>query len=519
MDYLGVGPATMSQTKVQVRKKMPYIRQQEGVLPADNSHERQYLPAKPTQNKFARMHFLRGKVRIAGHFVHVEYMWLAAVEWLLSVMIYSSMDSVLNNTPDVSLFSVEGAVFSTMLVLSLTAVGLYNARQRNRLLGTFIHIVIAVVLCAITMLSLNMMLSEVTWSYPNMAFGVAVLASALMLVRTLFDRFIDGQVLQRNVLVLGTGKRAKRIEQLRRKADRRGFKLMGFLPTKSCQHCYVNPDKLLKLNSICEYALNHQVDEIVIALDDRRQGLPVNDLLDCRMSGIDVTDDLDFFEREASVIQLDLIQSGWLIRSGGFTNNFISFFLKRTVDIVVAVFLGILFLPVMLLTSLAIMIECGRKAPVFYSQKRVGRGGVEFTIYKFRSMCQDAEADGVAQWARNGDQRITRVGEFIRKYRIDEIPQIWNVLVGDMSLVGPRPERKEFVGSLSQLNEFYADRHRVAPGLTGWAQLCYPYGASEKDAIEKLKYDLYYIKNHGILLDLYILIQTVEIVLFKKGAR
>lgn len=498
---------------------MPYIRQQEGVVPADSTPESQDFTAIPSQNRFARIHFLRGKVRIAGHYVHVEYMWLAAIEWLLSSAIYSSMDSILNNTQSVAFLSLEGAVFSTMVVLSLTAMGLYNARQRNKLTDVFVHVIIAVILCAITMVALNLTLSEVAWSYSNMALGVMVLASALMVVRVLFERYVDGQLLRRNILVLGTGKRARRIEQLRRKADRRGFHLMGFLPTKSCQHCYVNPDKLVKLSSICEYALTHQVDEIVIALDDRRQGLPVSDLLDCRMSGIDVTDDLDFFEREASLVQLDLIQSGWLIRSQGFTNNIVSYYQKRTVDILVAALLGVVFLPVMLVTALAIMIECGRKAPVFYTQKRIGRGGKEFTIYKFRSMYQDAEADGVAKWARTGDQRITRVGEFIRKYRIDEIPQIWNVLVGDMSLVGPRPERKEFVGSLCQLNEFYADRHRVAPGLTGWAQLCYPYGASDKDSIEKLKYDLYYIKNHGILLDLYILIQTVEVVLFKKGAR
>ncbi len=498
---------------------MPYIRQQDGVFPTDSISDNQSPPSRTIQNKFARTRSFRGKVRIAGHFVHVEYMCLAAVEWLLSVAIYSGMDSVLHGSQPISFMSLNGAVFSTMIVLSLTAMGLYNARQRNRLLDVCIHVAVSVILCAVAMKMLNMALSEVTWSYSDIAFGVVALASALMVVRALFERYVDGQMLQRNILVLGTGKRARRIEQLRRKADKRGFKLMGFLPTKSCQHCFVNPDKLVKLNSICEYALAHQVDEIVIALDDRRQGLPVSDLLDCRMSGIDVTDDLDFFEREASVIQLDLIQSGWLIRSSGFTNNIVSHFLKRTVDILVAVVLGVIFLPVMLLTALAIMLECGRKAPVLYTQKRVGRGGAEFTIYKFRSMCQDAEADGVAKWALSGDQRITRVGAFIRKYRIDEIPQIWNVLVGDMSLVGPRPERKEFVGSLSELNEFYADRHRVAPGLTGWAQLCYPYGASEKDAIEKLKYDLYYIKNQGVLLDLYILIQTVEIVLFKKGAR
>jgi sugar transferase (PEP-CTERM system associated) len=346
-----------------------------------------------------------------------------------------------------------------------------------------------------------------------------VLATGLMVTRLVFERYVDGQLLRRNILVLGIGKRARRIEQLRRKSDRRGFNLVGFLPSKGCQHCYISSEKLIKLNSICDYALSNQVDEIVIALDDRRQGLPITDLLDCRMSGIEVTEDLDFFEREASVVQLDLIQSGWLIRSKGFTNNSLSHFLKRTLDVVVSAVLSLCFLPVLLLTAIAIKIECGWSAPIFYTQRRVGRGGSEFTIYKLRSMSQNAEADGVAQWAKADDSRVTRVGTFIRKYRIDEIPQIWNVLLGDMSLVGPRPERKEFVGSLSELSEYYSHRHRVAPGLTGWAQLCYPYGASDKDAMEKLKYDLYYIKNHGLFLDIYILMQTVEVVLFKKGAR
>lgn len=508
----------MTQTKVQFRKKSPFVRLPQEIEQPVIATEEQYLPPKPP-GKFARIPFLRGKVRVAGHYVHVVYLLLAAGEWLLSVLMCSLMTAVVSGSQTLLLFTPESMVFATSMVLSLAAMGLYDCRQRHQILDVFLHLAIACIGCA-TVLGLALWcLGALSWSVSQIAAAVTGLTLCLLGVRVLFERFVDGKLLRRNVLVLGTGKRARRIEQLRRKADRRGFNLLGFMPSKSCQHCYINPDKLVKLNSICEYALNNQVDEVVIALDDRRQGLPVTDLLDCRMSGIAVTEDLDFFEREACVVQLDLLQSGWLIHSRGFTNNYLSHLLKRALDIVVSAMLSLLFLPVLVITAIAIKIEGGWSAPIFYTQKRVGRGGEEFTIYKLRSMTPNAEADGVAKWAQAGDSRVTRVGSVIRKYRIDEIPQIWNVLMGDMSLVGPRPERKEFVGSLTQLNEYYADRHRVAPGLTGWAQLCYPYGASDRDAMEKLKYDLYYIKNHGFFLDLYILIQTVEVVLFKKGAR
>lgn len=508
----------MTQTKVQFRKKSPFIRLPDEIHKPESAAEDQQISPQ-VRSKFARIRFLRGKVRIAGHYVHVEYLWLAVVEWLLAVLVFSLMEVMVNGRQAVSMFTPESMVFATMMALSLTAMGLYDCRQRNKLLDVFLHIAIASVGCAGALALVLLYFGRLDWSLSQLAAGITGLTLCLLMVRILFEQHVDGKLLRRNILVLGTGKRARRIEQLRRKADRRGFNLLGFMPSKSCQHCYINPDKLVKLNNICEYALSNQVDEIVIALDDRRQGLPVTDLLDCRMSGIGITEDLDFFEREACVVQLDLLQSGWLIHSKGFTNNYLSHLLKRSLDIGVSALLSLLFLPVLILAAIAIKMECGWSAPIFYTQKRIGRGGEEFTIYKLRSMSQNAEANGVAQWAQADDSRVTRVGAVIRKYRIDEIPQIWNVLIGDMSLVGPRPERKEFVGSLSELSEYYADRHRVAPGLTGWAQLCYPYGASDKDAMEKLKYDLYYIKNHGFFLDLYILIQTVEVVLFKKGAR
>ncbi|GAB3100157.1 TIGR03013 family PEP-CTERM/XrtA system glycosyltransferase [Aestuariicella hydrocarbonica] len=508
----------MPQTKVQVREKItPELEQKDFFKPFVSESVSEEKPYQ--KRKFSRTQFLRGKFRVAGHYVHIEYIWLAMVEWALSFVAFSVMSSGLSVETSGLEFALEGIIFSSLIVISLAAMGLYDTRQRNSMFDVLLHVLASLILCIIFMVLLKVWLTDGRWPFSRILLGVSSLAAAFIGIRYFFDKYIDGRLLRRNVLVLGTGERAHKIERLRRKTDQRGFNLVGFVPSMSCQSYYVDPDKLLKVNNICEYCLAHDIDEVVIALDDRRHGNPSNDLLDCRMSGIRVIEDLDFFEREAAMVQLDLIHSGWLIKSHGFTNNYLSYFLKRTVDIVGAIILAVVFLPVMLITAIAIKMECGLKSSVLYTQKRVGRAGRLFTIYKFRSMREDAEADGKAQWACKNDSRVTRVGEFIRKYRIDEVPQVWNVLIGNMSLVGPRPERKEFVDSLATLNDLYLERHRVAPGLTGWAQLHYPYGASDKDAIEKLKYDLYYIKNHGLFLDLYILIQTVEVVIFKKGSR
>ncbi|MDF1530536.1 MAG: TIGR03013 family PEP-CTERM/XrtA system glycosyltransferase, partial [Sedimenticola sp.] len=267
------------------------------------------------------------------------------------------------------------------------------------------------------------------------------------------------------------------------------------------------------------FAMQNHIDEIVIAPDDRRRKLPLDGLIDCRMSGVAITDLLDFFERETEKIRLDLIQPSWLIYANGFKRNILRSFAKRTFDIVVSSLLLIVCSPFMALTALAIFISSKGRGPILYKQSRVGRDGKCFNLIKFRSMRTDAEQDGIARWAKENDSRVTRVGSFIRKYRLDELPQLWNIFVNDMSLVGPRPERPEFVEKLCKINTLYRERHRVTPGLAGWAQVCYPYGASKKDSMEKLQYDLYYVKNHGLLFDFYILVQTAEIIFFTKGVR
>jgi len=265
------------------------------------------------------------------------------------------------------------------------------------------------------------------------------------------------------------------------------------------------------------FAVAANVDQVVVALDDQRHQMPMEELLKCRMRGIKVHDASDFIERETGKVDLEGLRASWLVFEEGFHLGRVGGICKRGLDIGVSASLLILFAPVLLLTALLIKLDS--PGPIFYRQTRVGLNGVPYGILKFRSMVQDAEKDGQALWASSGDERVTRVGAIIRKSRIDEIPQAINVLKGDMSFVGPRPERPVFVDQLSAEIPFYAERHRVKPGITGWAQINYPYGASVEDAREKLKYDLYYVKHQSLLFDLVIILQTVRIVLFAEGAR
>ena len=476
--------------------------------------------------RLPRARGVTGKFRLFGHYVHVQFLLLALSELVvifsISVAIYNYFIAINTEVATQSALVVGAkiALMSIVFVFFMVAMGLYDTRQRERLSGLVMRLIAALFFAAIAMTILYQLIPSLSAGDGLLKASALASVSSLALVRALFYKFIDGRVLLRRVLVVGAGKNALFIDRLRRKADMRGFHLVGFVESESGQASQVDQTRILACDeSLCAYALANDIDEIVLALNDRRQSLPTDELLNCRMSGIDITDTLDFFERESALIQLDLVQPSWLIHTSGFKRNFIRTSVKRSFDIIVSTCLLALSAPFMLLTALAILLECRGKGPVFYSQQRVGRNGRCFNVHKFRSMKTDAEADGVARWAQKEDPRVTRVGSFIRKYRLDELPQLWNVLVGEMSLVGPRPERPEFVKELCQANPLYKERHRVCPGITGWAQLCYPYGASAEDSMSKLQYDLYYVKNHGLFLDAYTLIQTIEVVLFKKGSR
>jgi sugar transferase (PEP-CTERM system associated) len=282
----------------------------------------------------------------------------------------------------------------------------------------------------------------------------------------------------------------------------------------------VAEERLVRVNGgLAEYARQHAVEEIVVAMDDRRRSFPLKELLECRLEGIVISEQVTFLERETGKVHLELLTPSWIIFGGGFRRNGMRVHSERLFDLAASSGLLLLASPLMLLTALAIKIEDGLSAPVFYGQDRVGFAGKIFRVLKFRSMRVDAERDGKAQWATTNDNRVTALGKYLRKLRIDELPQLLNVLRGEMSFVGPRPERPQFVDKLAETIPYYRERHSVKPGITGWAQLCYPYGASEQDAVEKLQYDLFYVKNHDLVFDILILLQTVEVILLGKGAR
>ena len=408
-------------------------------------------------------------------------------------------------------------VFTLVMVVAMTATGLYKNTFREGLEGMLLRLGLSMLLGLVSMI-------VVFYIFPTLflgrgAFAIAFLFAVVCIIfgRVLFFRFAGTDLLARRVLVLGAGKGADQFSQLRRKVDQLGFQVVGYVKMPGDSDV-VSEDLIVTLEEpLLEYVEENDIHEIVVALEDRRKSLLVDDLLDCKMSGIDVVDVLTFFERQTGKIRLDLLKPSWLIFSDGFRHGFLRPFLKRSFDVMASLFILSLAWPFIVGAAFGIWLESGFKGPIFYRQVRVGQNWRLFQVLKFRSMRVDAEKDGVARWAQKNDSRITRVGKFLRRTRIDELPQILNVLKGDMSFVGPRPERPEFVEQLAETIPYYAERHRVKPGITGWAQVRYPYGASEQDALEKLQYDLYYVKNYSLFLDLLILFQTAEVVLWGEG--
>jgi sugar transferase (PEP-CTERM system associated) len=324
-------------------------------------------------------------------------------------------------------------------------------------------------------------------------------------------------LMTRRILVFGTGSQALAVKQALNKSDP-SAEIVGYFPSPNEEAAFV-PEHLIlsRGKTLTDTAKTLKVDEIVVALTERRGGsMPLRELLDCKLHGIRVLDLASHFEQTLGQIRLDSLYAGWLIFGDGFQQGTLRTIIKRLSDIFFATVLILLSLPIMLITALLIIAENG--FPVFYRQERVGLNGRLFNVIKFRSMRNDAEKDGKPIWAKAKDDRVTKVGGIIRKLRIDELPQLFSVLKGDMSLVGPRPERPFFVDQLTKEIPFYAVRHSVKPGVTGWAQVRYHYGATVEDSAEKLQYDLYYVKNHSLFLDIVVLFETVGVVLTGKGA-
>ncbi|WP_375192831.1 TIGR03013 family XrtA/PEP-CTERM system glycosyltransferase [Marinobacter sp.] len=467
-------------------------------------------------------------VRLFRHYIHLPFVILGLIDLLVLALVFS-LAVFFRFFGDLPFFwenlvfvLPSAVVFAVICLIVMIALGVHQSRVEEGMSGMMLRTIMALIL-AIPAHGFAYVIAD-QWLWYMGSFGLLTTATvlsvfALGVARVLFFSIVGKEAFKRRVLVLGAGRRANQLlVDLETPFNRKGFTLDGFVPL---------PDESIEVEeqylinnpaSLHDYILRHPVREIVVAVDDRRKGLPMEDLLECKMEGVHIIDGASFYERESRKVALEMITRGWLVFSDGFTVSSVYGFGKRTLDILAAGSLLIVSAPIMLLTALAIKLEDGLKAPVLYSQERVGLNDKVFRVHKFRSMRTDAEKDG-AVWASKNDTRVTRVGEFIRKVRIDELPQIFNVLNGTMAFVGPRPERPVFVQRLTETIPFYGERHRVKPGLTGWAQLCFAYADNEEDTREKLRYDLYYIKNQSLLLDLLIIIQTVEVVLFKKGSR
>ena len=461
-------------------------------------------------------------IRIFRHYISTAYLGLMVVEWLVFYIAmhvgaavrflytsswYSSEDMIL-----------ASLVFSAVFTLCCSAIGLYRKtldREEYNLLerinfsfavAIFVLVFVYYVIPEL-MLARSVLISAILFSF----FG-------MLLTRYFFYHFINQENLKRKVLVFGCGQRARELDIVNSSFVYRGFEIVGHIALEGDSVKVQNPIVLSERLTLPAVVNTYSVDEIVIAMDDRRKKLPVDDLLDVKMSGVIVMDLQTFYEREQRLVFLDALSPSWLVFSDGFVNDGMRPVIKRCFDVVASLMLLSVSWWLMLLTVIAIYIESGFGAPILYKQTRVGYRDKPFKVMKFRSMRVDAEKNG-AQFASQTDDRVTRVGQVIRKFRIDELPQLFNVFKGDMSFVGPRPERPEFVVGFEETIPYYKERHRVKPGITGWAQLCYPYGASEHDTWQKLQYDLYYVKNYSIFLDLTIMLSTIEVVLWGKGAR
>jgi sugar transferase (PEP-CTERM system associated) len=348
---------------------------------------------------------------------------------------------------------------------------------------------------------------------------VLIALGGLLAMRQIMVSSVARMLLPYRVLVLGTGPEALAVETSLEVANHPGLELAGFYPLENVHARNIAAGRIVSNHLTLEETVKHLgIDEIIVAVREQRGGvLPLRALLECRLSGTQITDLPRFFERVHGRVPIESLKASWLIYGKGFRQTWLRGFVKRCFDIIVTAVLLPIALPIMVVMAFLISLDGG--TPIIYRQERVGCRGQRFTLLKFRSMTHDAEKDGQAFWASVNDARITAVGRFMRRTRIDELPQLINVLRGEMSFVGPRPERPPFVATLTEKIPFYGVRHSVKPGLTGWAQVRYTYGGNVEESVKKLEYDLYYVKNHSLLLDLLILLKTVRVVLIGEGAR
>jgi sugar transferase (PEP-CTERM system associated) len=460
-------------------------------------------------------------IRFFRHYIPVSMLMLTLVEFILFVFISDFASGRYGD--GVTLAGEAGTafkpwLFAATLTLINSTFGLYDWEWTKGLRSLLLRIGgSGLVVAGVLALGASMFPALFPAGGEYIA-SLVVAALTALLIRLLFMEWDKTDHFKKRILVLGTGSRAAKIEEIAASGEAQGLSIVGYLPL-GATHRYVPHDRVIEEEgSIFEIAMARNVEEIVVAVRERRGGgLPMSELLECKLRGLAVLDLPAFFERQTGILPLESINASWMIFAEGFTTGSTRDVVKRLFDLLVSSVFLLLFMPLMALTALLIRLES--KGPIFYTQERVGQFGKPFTIYKFRSMFANAEKDGLPVWARQKDDRTTRVGRFIRRTRIDELPQVVNVFLGHMSFVGPRPERPYFVNELAAQIPYYHARHSVKPGITGWAQVRFCYGASVEDAMNKLQYDLYYVKNHSLFLDFMILLQTTQVVVLGKGVR
>jgi len=468
--------------------------------------------------------FFRHSTQLLRYHIPTEFILLGLIEFLiLFFSLYIGLElrfwgSSWEN--DFGSLYTKSFLYASVMLMSLLAFGVYQ-RQAGRFLDVMMLRIASGLLLGLIPLGVSYYIAPMFFLGRGvLAITVAVSFILILAVRLLFRQVVKERNMWSRILVLGSGENANLIREANKAGELSGLNIVGYVVVPGDKHTEDESGLIVLDKPLVQCAEESDIDEIVLAVDDRRLGgLPAKDLLDCKMSGIDILDMVSFFERRTGKIRLDILYPSWLYLSEGFHESTFRSMIKRTFDIAIVLMLLPIALPLMTLTAIAILIESKGRGGILYQQTRVKQDNRPFQIYKFRSMVADAEKDGVARWASKNDSRITRVGAIIRTLRLDELPQLFNVLKGDMSFVGPRPERPEFVETLADKIPFYNERHRVKPGLTGWAQIRFSYGESAEDGREKLQYDLYYVKNFSIFLDLLILLQTAEVVMMGKGAQ
>ena len=406
--------------------------------------------------------------------------------------------------------------FAVTTLAAMIAVGVFGPEALRSMRFACARLLVAISLAILALAMLDFLLPGHTYWRSILLYAMAISIVVLVLNRAIVGGLLGTSAFRRRILVLGAGHRAQRLKELAAREDS-GFAVVGFIDMTGNSPVVAEAVPRSAISDLSRHVADLGASEVVLALEERRNALPLKDLLRVKTAGVHVNEFSSFMERETGRVDLDTLNPSWLIFSDGFSSGrMISSIAKRAFDILASGLLLALSFPVIALFALIVKLDS--KGPAFFRQKRVGLYGQTFELVKLRSMRTDAEKDG-SKWAEKNDPRITRVGAFIRKVRIDELPQVWTVLTGHMSFVGPRPEVPKFVDDLEQQLPYYAERHMVKPGITGWAQINYPYGASIEDSRHKLEYDLYYAKNYTPFLDLLIMLQTLRVVLWPEGAR